>query len=116
MIVSGVKCYSCSWFPFKKDSAIVLFGKVIFNCTKEHLENIYSNKQMLQVLNHKRIHILQGEALGWIVFYTFYLYYYLKNRIDFDRHGAYLRIPFELEAYENERDFTYKTTVWEYYC
>ena len=57
--------------------------------------------------NHEKIHIKQQEELLLIGFYILYVYYWIKNLFRF--YGlsdlylrAYLNIPFELEAKENE--------------
>lgn len=55
------------------------------------------------VINHEKIHIQQIEKNGIFKFYSLYVFYYLKNLIKFKNHNlAYLNIPFEVEAYQNE--------------
>ena len=59
-------------------------------------------------INHEKIHIEQQKELLVIFFYILYVYYWLKGKIKgLSNHEAYMAIPFEKEAYENEDDFNY---------
>ena len=59
-------------------------------------------------INHEKIHIEQQKELLVIFFYILYVYYWLKGKIKgLSNHEAYMSIPFEKEAYENDRDFNY---------
>ena len=56
----------------------------------------------------------QGELLI-LGFYPLYAYYWLKARLwhKLDNHTAYMAIPFEIEAYDNEEDMDYlKNRKW----
>jgi len=58
---------------------------------------------------HEWIHIKQQRELWVIGFYILYVGYWLKNMI-WNRQTpriAYHNIPFELEAYANDNDYTY---------
>ena len=66
-------------------------------------------------LNHEKIHIRQQAELLIIGFYPLYAYYWLKARLwhKLDNHTAYMAIPFEVEAYDNEEDEDYlKNRKW----
>ena len=59
-------------------------------------------------LNHEKIHIQQQKELFVIPFYILYAYFYFKNiRKGMSKDDAYLYIPFESEAYENEFSMSY---------
>lgn len=63
------------------------------------------------LLNHERIHFRQVEIVGWFTFYFDYLKQYAKSRIKGLSHEmAYRSITYEVEAYENDRDFAYQPT------
>ena len=66
-------------------------------------------------LNHEKIHIKQQAELLLIGFYLLYAYYWLKAVLWYklDNHTAYMAIPFEIEAYDNEEDLDYlKNRKW----
>ncbi|MBA3284815.1 MAG: hypothetical protein H0U27_07125 [Nitrosopumilus sp.] len=55
------------------------------------------------ILNHEEIHIRQQLECLVFPFYLLYLYYYVTNLIKYgDKRKAYLKIPFEMEAYQNQ--------------
>jgi len=78
--------------------AITLYPFIIFRGTAEE-----------RVINHERIHIAQQKELLVIPFYILYGWFWLVNRIIHRDSGpqAYYNIPFEVEAYHNDADFTY---------
>ena len=102
-----------------------LFGKyagmVILPYVFVYLKN--KTEHQIKVLkNHENIHVAQvndeisklGLILGWLSFYSKYIGYWLKNVLGgyFSLKGkssrqAYMDIPFEKEAYANERKLTY---------
>lgn len=62
-------------------------------------EDETANRIIIHELCHKR----QIERDGAIKFYFLYLYHYLKNLIKFKNHWeAYVHIPYEIEAYNEE--------------
>lgn len=72
-------------------------------------------------LNHEKIHIRQQGELLLAGFYPLYAYYWLKARLwhRMSNHDAYMAIPFEREAYENEANENYLETRkrfswWDY--
>ena len=68
----------------------------------------YNNKV---TIHHENIHIEQQKELLVVFFYFLYVYYWLKGKIKGLTNGdAYMSIPFEKEAYENERNFSYLET------
>ena len=57
---------------------------------------------------HETIHFQQWLELGIIGFIILYPIFYLMGLIrTFDRNLAYIENPFEREAYQNERKYTY---------
>ena len=57
---------------------------------------------------HETIHFQQWIELGIVGFVILYPIFYLMGLIrTFDRGLAYLENPFEREAYQNERKYTY---------
>ena len=89
--------------------AITLYPFII---CKEEMDDI--------TLNHEKIHLAQQKELWIIGFYFLYVYYWLREKWKGDTSlGAYLAIPFEVEAYTNERDKSYLSTrkrnAWKKY-
>ena len=77
--------------------AITLFPFII---SKEKMNDI--------TLNHERIHLKQQKELWLLGFYVLYGLYWLKNRVSgMSSSEAYFNIPFEKEAYENQKDMSY---------
>jgi hypothetical protein len=63
------------------------------------------------LVNHETIHFWQTLELGIVGFYVLYLLCYLFNLIKYkDIKKAYKQIPFEQEAYGNERKLSYIKT------
>ena len=72
------------------------------------------------VLNHEKIHLAQQRELWIIGFYLLYVYYWLRGKWKGSTSmGAYLDIPFEVEAYKNEGNRYYlvarKKHAWRKY-
>jgi len=66
----------------------------------------YKNDKVL--INHEKIHHRQQLELLIIPFYILYFVAYAINLIRYKKHDkAYLNIPFEKEAYVNEKDLDY---------
>lgn len=87
--------------------AVNLFGVLFVRKKyKEMLDTRHEYKTL--VVNHESIHTEQMKELLYIGFYVMYAIYYL---ILLFRYGktlkAYKMIPFEQEAYNNERDIEY---------
>lgn len=71
-------------------------------------------------LNHEKIHLRQQRELWIIGFYILYVYYWLRGRVSgMSSVDAYLCIPFEIEAYENQTNEFYlvtrKKNAWKKY-
>lgn len=59
-------------------------------------------------INHEKIHLEQQKELFIVFFYILYAFYWIKGLIAFrDKYEAYMSIPFEKEAYQNDHDFEY---------
>lgn len=77
--------------PFKGFKAINLFG-ILF---------VRKGSTMSAVdINHECIHTVQMKELCSIRFYIMYLYFWITK-------GGYNKIPFEKEAYANEKNLNY---------
>ena len=82
---------------------------------------IISREEMTpETLNHETIHIHQQRELLLIPFYVLYAFYYFKGLTKYkDKHQAYLMIPFEQEAYQNDGNLDYlkgrKWFAWRRY-
>ena len=89
------------WIPFGRGMyAINLFG-IIF--TKQHLTRID--------VNHESIHTLQQRELLFVFFYLLYVTEWIVRVIQTrSLIKGYLRISFEREAYENQRQLDYRET------
>jgi len=56
------------------------------------------------ILNHEFIHVRQVRQKGWFRFYVGYLADYFKLLLIHKNHfNSYMNIPFEVEAYRQER-------------
>ena len=89
------------WIPFGRGMyAINLFG-IIF--TKQHLTRID--------VNHEYIHTLQQRELLFVFFFLLYVTEWIVRVIQTRSFiKGYLRISFEREAYENQRQLDYRET------
>lgn len=59
-------------------------------------------------INHEKIHTKEIIENFIISFYILYCIFYIINIIKYKNHKeAYRNIPFECEAYENEKDLNY---------
>jgi|TARA_R110000824_G_scaffold62352_5_gene165183 hypothetical protein len=70
---------------------------------------ILSREEMSEVtINHEKIHIEQQRELLVVFFYILYIWYWLIARVKgMNNDDAYMNIPFEKEAYANQKDFKY---------
>lgn len=98
------------FIPFKGFVAINLFG-VLF-VRKEYEDDMNEHAEVKNVvINHESIHTAQMKELWFIGFYLMYLFYYLFLLAKTgDAKAAYRKIPFEAEAYANERQADYLAT------
>ena len=74
----------------------------------------------VRLVNHEGIHVQQGKEMGYLNFWAHYLYYMLKLGWKYKNlYRAYKKIPFEIEAYENQNDLDYLATrepmAWKKY-
>ena len=85
-----------SWFITIK--AITIYPFIIFRDETDE-----------QTINHERIHIVQQRELLVIPFYILYVGYWLVNKFIHKDNSrmAYYNIPFEIEAYQNDENFSY---------
>lgn len=118
-IVDGLKVH---WnFKLLPDGfeAITLFGHIYDVQSKEDLRVFLETPYGKIMVNHERIHILQAESfnLKYFSFYILYIWYWLINLCKYGcrNYLAYHNIPFEREAYNNERDMNYSETHWKDY-
>jgi len=107
IIVSPKFCKAISIFI--NVSAITLYPLII---SKDTMSDV--------TLNHERIHLKQQRELWLFGFYFLYILYWLKFLIDGGTCGdAYYNIPFEKEAYENQKSLNYlesrKSHAWKNY-
>ena len=97
--------------PPKDFLAITWFGTMYINKRNKDLwEKEYTDAWKQIILNHENIHLKQAQREGsWIKFYAKYLWYWLKNMFlcGFKNNIAYYCIPYEIEAYQHERNFNY---------
>lgn len=60
------------------------------------------------IVMHEKIHLAQQKELWVIPFYVLYVLFWVKGLVKREE-NAYLSIPFEKEAYTNEKDEGYLT-------
>ena len=63
-------------------------------------------KDDTDMVTHERIHLAQQQELWVIPFYVLYVLFWIKGLVKREK-NAYLSIPFEQEAYANEKDESY---------
>ncbi|MBN2892431.1 MAG: hypothetical protein JXL97_11235 [Bacteroidales bacterium] len=81
-------------------SAITLFPYVFVSSKKNASDKI--------LLNHEKIHLKQQKDFFIIPFYLLYAGSYFTNLVKYKNHKkAYLNIPFEKEAYNNQDNLNY---------
>ena len=88
-----------SWFM--KIGGITLFPFIILR------ERYRDTERGKEVINHEMIHIEQQKELLVLPFYVLYILFFILGIFSFNPRGPYRSIPFEKEAYANEKDFTY---------
>lgn len=93
--------------------AITLFG-TIYCRRQSDVDSINETENIDSVLKcHETIHVRQAcnTNNSWILFYLKYMWQWIKNipLITVSSHMIYKFIPFEIEAYANERDYKYPT-------
>lgn len=103
-----------SWFE-----AITLFGHIFDVRKKEELRTFLGTYAGKVMVNHERIHTLQGKSfkLRYFTFYLLYLWYWFIGLFKYGvkNNASYYHIPFEVEAYTNEQDFSYQCSEWKKY-
>jgi hypothetical protein len=63
---------------------------------------LFARRELTAIeINHEEIHTMQIKKYYYICFYVMYLYYWVVNGFN------YMKIPFEIEAYENETNLNY---------
>jgi len=72
------------------------------------------------VINHEKIHLKQQRELWLVGFYFLYVTFWLFNLVKYrNTQVAYREIPFEREAYANDKDWVYllnrKKHAWWHY-
>lgn len=89
------------YFPFSGYSAMSWCGRLV---TRKDPEKISEKTK-----NHETIHLKQAQTEGsWLKYYVKYVWWWIKgNPIIHPASSAYYTIPYEMEAYANEDDFTY---------
>lgn len=95
--------------PFKGFYAINLFGIIFIRDSKETIDEIRYTPLFQALLVHEETHTTQANRylLKWFTFYLLYLYYYiiLLFKYNFNNEKAYRNIPYEIEAYEREKQY-----------
>ena len=99
--------------------AITLFGHIYDVREKDDLQYFLNTNHGMIMVNHERIHTLQAESfkLRYFTFYVLYLWYWFIGLFKYGvkDNASYYNIPFEVEAYTNELDFTYPCSEWKKY-
>lgn len=92
-------------------AGITLFGTVYTNSKKLKTQTNASDEINSNFKSHETIHVRQAQGThdSWLLFYIIYIWQWICNLplIFIDLHAPYKFIPIELEAFHNERDWTY---------
>ena len=118
-LINGIRVHWNFKFLPKGYETITLFGHVFDVRKKEDLREFLNTEYGRIMVNHERIHMLQAESFKfkYLTFYMLYIFYLIVGLF---KHGtepymAYYSIPFEKEAYRNERNMSYSASEWEKY-
>lgn len=108
------------FIPFNGFIAINLFGVLFVRKEYEDDMNKYAEIRNV-VINHESIHTAQMKELWYAGFYLMYILYYIILLFKTgSTKKAYKQIPFEAEAYANERTADYLATrekfAFKYYA
>jgi hypothetical protein len=118
-LVDGLKVHWNFKLLPKGFEAITLFGHIFDVKSKDELRTFLGTYTGVVMVNHERIHTLQGKSfkLGYFTFYLLYLWYWFIGLFKYGvkNNASYYHIPFEAEAYTNEQDFTYPCSEWKKY-
>ncbi len=91
------------YLTFNFATAISIYPFIILKYSKDRYGKNYET-----IINHEKIHLKQQKELFIIPFYFLYLLFYIINFIKFFNHTkAYFNIPFEDEAYKNDKNLSY---------
>ena len=108
--IENVSLMGMKHFPFKGYKYLMWCGKMIYR------DDMYDRRQKewatdaYQISkNHEQIHLAQAKMCGsWVKYYWLYFIEWLKgNPIINPASSAYYTIPFEMEAYANEKVLNY---------
>ena len=116
-LVNGIKIHWNFKLLPKGFEAITLFGHVFDVQSKQNLKKYLETYYGREMVNHERIHMMQAKSfkLGYFSFYIVYLAWWIKGLFynKFNNFEAYHSIPFEKEAFHDERDFNYNEVNWK---
>lgn len=108
--IENVSLMGMNHFPFKGYSYLMWCGKMIYrNDMYDRRQKEWATDAYLITRNHELIHLAQARVCGsWFKYYWRYFIEWLKgNPIINPASSAYYTIPFEMEAYANEKDMNY---------
>lgn len=96
--------HSNFWLLLPRFNAITLFGCVFTRKSDAVLKRYLETFSAKITAWHEGWHILQSKDFKtrWLGFYVRYVGYWIRNLFKYPKQ-AYRMIPFEREAYENER-------------
>lgn len=96
----GLETVQMKYFPLSGYSAMSWCGRLI----TKHPDNVNDT-----LINHETIHLKQAQCYStWFEYYLHYVIEWLKgNPFTKPFSSAYYTIPYEVEAYANENDFSY---------
>ena len=119
-VCSGLKIHWNFKLLPKDFEAITLFGHVYDIQKKDDLRKFLKSYSGKVMVNHERIHTLQAKTFKtrYLGFYVYYLWYWIIGLFKYGikNYASYYNIPFEREAFKNEKDFSYSASKWKDYC
>lgn len=100
-------------FPPSGNKFLMWCGRMVYRSSKKDIIDEYLETTLGKYsITHETIHLRQAQLKGsWIRYYWKYLWEWIKgNPITNPSRSAYYTIPYEMEAFGNDRDESYPKT------
>lgn len=108
--MNELKLKETSCFPFDGYLSMMWCGHLVYRKSKsERIQKYINDPKYAVTYNHEMIHLCQSQTEGsWWKYYLKYVWEWIcGGPIMAPASAAYYTIPYEMEAYANEKDLTY---------